>query len=396
MHTEIQHLKQEARRVLTENILPFWTDKMTDAQNGGFIGRISGNGEVFAGAPKGAVLNARILWTFASAYRLLGNAGYLQTAKRAKEYLITKFFDKEFGGIFWLLDSKGNLVETKKQIYALGFGVYGLSEYYRATHDDEALDYAVQLYQSIEQHSFDTGKNGYFEAFTRDWQPIDDMRLSEKDANEQKTMNTHLHILEPYANLYRVWKDDTLKRQLKNLIEIFTDKILNADTHHLRLFFDADWNNKSNALSYGHDIEAAWLLHEAALVLGEKETLARVEEIVPLIVRASEEGLLSDGSMAYEKNIRSGHLDAERHWWVQAETVVGFLNHYQHFGDEKSLQTALDCWRYISNNLIDHQQGEWFWSILPDGSINRRDDKAGIWKCPYHNGRACMEILKRF
>lgn len=396
MHTEIQHLKQEARRVLTENILPFWTDKMTDAQNGGFIGRISGNGEVFAGAPKGAVLNARILWTFASAYRLLGNAGYLQTAKRAKEYLITKFFDKEFGGIFWLLDSKGNLVETKKQIYALGFGVYGLSEYYRATHDDEALDYAVKLYQSIEQHSFDTGKNGYFEAFTRDWQPIDDMRLSEKDANEQKTMNTHLHILEPYANLYRVWKDDTLKRQLKNLIEIFTDKILDADTHHLRLFFDADWNNKSNALSYGHDIEAAWLLHEAALVLGEKETLARVEEIVPLIVRASEEGLLSDGSMAYEKNIRSGHLDAERHWWVQAETVVGFLNHYQHFGNEKSLQTALDCWRYISNNLIDHQQGEWFWSILPDGSINRRDDKAGIWKCPYHNGRACMEILERF
>ncbi len=396
MHTEIQHLKQEARRVLTENILPFWTDKMTDAQNGGFIGRISGNGEVFAGAPKGAVLNARILWTFASAYRLLGNAGYLQTAKRAKEYLITKFFDKEFGGIFWLLDSKGNLVETKKQIYALGFGVYGLSEYYRATHDDEALDYAVKLYQSIEQHSFDTGKNGYFEAFTRDWQPIDDMRLSEKDANEQKTMNTHLHILEPYANLYRVWKDDALKRQLKNLIEIFTDKILDADTHHLRLFFDADWNNKSNALSYGHDIEAAWLLHEAALVLGEKETLARVEEIVPLIVRASEEGLLSDGSMAYEKNIRSGHLDAERHWWVQAETVVGFLNHYQHFGNEKSLQTALDCWRYISNNLIDHQQGEWFWSILPDGSINRRDDKAGIWKCPYHNGRACMEILERF
>ena len=382
--------------MLTENILPFWTDKMTDAENGGFIGRISGNGEVFADAPKGAVLNARILWTFASAYRLLGNAGYLQTAKRAKEYLITKFFDKKFGGIFWLLDSKGNPIEPKKQIYALGFGLYGLSEYYRATREDEALDYAVKLYQSIEQHSFDTEKNGYLEAFTRDWQLIDDTRLSEKDANEQKTMNTHLHILEPYANLYRVWKDDALKRQLKNLIEIFTDKILDADTHHLRLFFDADWNNRSNALSYGHDIEAAWLLHEAALVLGEKETLARVEEIVPLIVRASEEGLLSDGSMAYEKNIRSGHLDAERHWWVQAETVVGFLNHYRHFGNEKSLQTALDCWRYINNNLIDRQQGEWFWSILPDGSVNRRDDKAGIWKCPYHNGRACMEILERF
>ena len=396
MRTEIQHLKQEARHVLTENILPFWTDKMTDAENGGFIGRISGNGEVFADAPKGAVLNARILWTFASAYRLLGNAGYLQTAKRAKEYLITKFFDKKFGGIFWLLDSKGNPIEPKKQIYALGFGLYGLSEYYRATREDEALDYAVKLYQSIEQHSFDTEKNGYLEAFTRDWQLIDDTRLSEKDANEQKTMNTHLHILEPYANLYRVWKDDALKRQLKNLIEIFTDKILDADTHHLRLFFDADWNNRSDALSYGHDIEAAWLLHEAALVLGEKETLARVEEIVPLIVRASEEGLLSDGSMAYEKNIRSGHLDAERHWWVQAETVVGFLNHYRHFGNEKSLQTALDCWRYINNNLIDRQQGEWFWSILPDGSVNRRDDKAGIWKCPYHNGRACMEILERF
>ena len=396
MPDKLNILKEEAAAILRENILPFWMDKMTDGKNGGFYGRISGDNRLFAEAPKGAVLNARILWTFAAAYRLLGNEEYLQTARRAKTYLINHFYDTRYGGIYWLLDHKGNPVEKKKQIYAQGFAVYGLSEYSRATGDEKALEYARKLFCEIEKYSFDAEKNGYLEAFTRDWQLIEDMRLSEKDANEQKTMNTHLHILEPYTNLYRVWKDNILKQKLKNLIRLFLEKILDTRTHHLQLFFEADWNNKTEAISYGHDIEASWLLHEAALVLGDKELQRKVERVVPKILQASAGGLLPDGSMAYEKSLTSGHIDTERHWWVQAETVVGFLNHYQHFGDEKSLDKAFACWGYINEKLIDRQQGEWFWSIRHDGSVNRHDDKAGIWKCPYHNGRMCLEIIERF
>ena len=277
-----------------------------------------------------------------------------------------------------------------------GFGVYGLSEYYRATNDKEALDYAIKLYQTIEEHSFDRENNGYLEAFTKDWKLIEDMRLSEKDSNEQKTMNTHLHILEPYTNLYRVWKDNSLKKQLKNLINLFLDKIIDHQSHHLNLFFDNNWNSKSEVISYGHDIEAAWLLYEAALVLDDSETLEKIKSVVPHIVKAAEKGFQPDGSMVYEKNKDTGQIDRERHWWVQAETVIGFLNQYQYFNDEISLNKALDCWQFIQQNLIDWENGEWFWSIYEDGSINRKDDKAGIWKCPYHNSRMCLEIIERF
>ncbi len=393
---KINSLKSEAEEILTTNILPYWINKLIDTENGGFLGSISGTEEVIPDAPKGAVLNARILWTYSAAYRLLKKPEYLETASRAKEYLIQYFYDQKNGGIYWLLDYKGNPMETKKQIYAQGFAVYGLSEYYRVTADKEALAYAKRLFHDIEKHSFDNEKNGYLEALTKDWKPIADMRLSAKDKNSEKTMNTHLHILEPYTNLYRVWKDETLKNQLKNLIEIFLYKIVNADTYHLNLFFDTDWNNKTEIISFGHDIEATWLLYEAAGALDDKKILEKVKDLLPKILNASLEGFQPDGSMIYEKTIRSGHEDRERHWWVQAETVVGLINHYQHYNDEKSLEKAIRCWNYIKNNLIDYQNGEWFWSVYDNGSINRRDDKAGVWKCPYHNGRMCMEIIERF
>ena len=396
MQNRLQQFRSEIEKELIDNILPYWSSKMPDKENGGFYGQITGKDKTMHQAYKGAVLNARILWTFSAAYRICRNPDYLAIAARAKNYIIDHFIDKEFGGVYWLLDYQGNPVETKKQIYAQGFAIYGLSEYYRVTGDEKTLNHAIELYNLIEKYSFDSEKNGYLEAFTQDWLLIEDMRLSEKDANEQKTMNTHLHILEPYTNLYRVWKDDSLKKQLKNLIEVFIEKIIDSETGHLRLFFDTDWNDKSNTVSFGHDIEASWLLYEAASVLNDKETLKKVRNIVPLIVKASERGLQADGSMMYEKNIDTGHEDMERHWWVQAETVIGFLNHYQHFGNEKSLQIAINCWNYIQNNLIDRSNGEWFWSIYPDGSANREDDKAGIWKCPYHNGRMCLEIIERF
>ncbi len=396
MNQLINRLRNEMRSELENNILPFWMNKMEDNEEGGFYGQITGEDELKPEASKGAILNARILWTFSSAYRLLKKPEYLETATRAKRYLIDRFYDPQYGGIYWELDYKGNPLDTKKQIYAIGFAIYGLSEYARATGDEEALAYAQQLFDVIEQHSFDSEQNGYVEALTRDWQPIEDMRLSDKDENEKKTMNTHLHILEPYTNLYRVWKDEQLERQLRNLIEVFITRILDPQTGHLNLFFEEDWTNKYRIYSYGHDIEASWLIHEAALVLGDPEVLKRIEPIIIRIAQAADEGLNPDGSMIYENFLDKQKIDRELHWWVQAENVVGHINLYQHFGNTEALDTAVRCWEFIKTKLIDREQGEWHWSLLPDGTVNRRDDKAGFWKCPYHNGRMCMEVIERF
>ena len=392
---DVKNIKQEMAKELVSNILPFWMEKMTDEVHGGFYGRITGMDELKPEAEKGAVLNARILWTFSAAYRLLRKPEYLEVATRAKRVIIDHFYDSEFGGVYWSLDNENRPLDTKKQIYALGFAIYGLSEYARATDDKEALDYAIRLFGSIERHSFDALKNGYCEALTREWGEIADMRLSAKDANECKTMNTHLHILEPYTNLFRVWKDAQLEKQLRNLISIFVDKILNIKTGHLDLFFNEDWVSKYRIVSYGHDIEASWLIHEAALVLGDKEVLAKVEPLVEYIAAAADEGLLSDGSMIYETFLDKKQDEADRHWWVQAENVVGHVNLYQHFGDEVAMQKALRCWEFIKKNLIDYKNGEWHWNVRIDGTINTDDDKAGFWKCPYHNGRMCMEIIER-
>ena len=388
--------KKEMQDVLTGNILPFWIDKMVDHENGGFYGRIDGHGNLHADAEKGGILNARILWTFSAAYRVLGKSEYLEMATRAKDYIIAHFIDREYGGTYWSLDYKGNPKDTKKQFYAIGFMIYGLSEYVRATGDKEALDYAIQLFECIEEHSLDVIYNGYIEACTREWGEIADMRLSDLDANYPKSQTTHLHIIEPYANLYRVWKDERLEKALRNMINIFTDKILNPETNHLDLFFEKDWTRGAGHLeSYGHDIECSWLMHEAALVLGDAEVLKKVEEIVPLVAKASEKGLNPDGSMIHEANLDTGHVDDDLHWWVQAEAVVGFYNIYQHFGDESALDKSLQCWQYIKDNLIDYEGGEWYWSRRPDGTLNLDDDKAGFWKCPYHNGRMCLEIIER-
>ena len=394
--TEVSIFKQEVREVLENNILRFWIDRMQDNEHGGFYGRIDNNNVLYADADKGAILNARILWTFSAAYRVLGKSEYLKIATRAKRYFIDHFIDPEYGGVYWSLDYKGQPKDTKKQFYAIGFAIYGLSEYARATNDQEALEQAINLYRCVEEHALDKEYNGYIEAMTRNWQPIDDMRLSEYDANYPKSQNTHLHIIEPYANLYRVWPSKELEASLRNIIGIFTDRILNPETHHLDLFFEMDWTRGAGQLeSYGHDIECSWLMHEAALVLGDQKVLNKVEPIVQIVAKASEKGLTPDGSMIHEANLTAGTKDDDLHWWVQAEAVVGFYNIYQYFHDEAALEKALRCWQYIKENLIDYQHGEWYWSRHRDGSLNTVDDKAGFWKCPYHNGRMCLEIIER-
>ena len=396
INEEIAVIKSEMQDVLENNILRFWLDNMVDTEHRGFYGQMTGQGELIKNADKGGILSARILWSFSAAYRVLRKPEYLMAATRMKDYILEHFFDEEFGGTYWAVDYKGNPKDTKKQFYAIGFMIYGLSEYVRATADKEALQYAIRLFECIEQHSLDREYNGYIEACTREWGEIADMRLSELDANYPKSQNTHLHIIEPYANLYRVWKDERLEKALRNIIGIFTDKILNPETHHLDLFFENDWTRGAGHLeSYGHDIECSWLMHEAALVLGDEEVLRKVEPIVQLVAKASEKGLNPDGSMIHEANLDTGHVDDDLHWWVQAETVVGFANIYQYFGDEEAWKKAVGCWQYIKDNLIDYEGGEWFWSRHKDGSLNTVDDKAGFWKCPYHNSRMCLEIIER-
>lgn len=420
----IKMMRDEMQDVLQNNILHFWQTKMVDRENGGFYGRIDNQGVLHPEAEKGAILNARILWTFSAAYRVLGLEEYLEMATYAKDYFLEHFIDKEYGGVYWSVDYKGYPLNTRKQFYALGFALYGLSEYARATGDREALDYAIALYECIEGHAFDKQFNGYIEATTREWKPIADMRLSELDANYPKSQNTHLHIIEPYTNLYRCLKEmqattscdyvpvlgsvlpigvcvpmETIMRveaSLRNLIGIFTDYILNPETHHLDLFFEMDWTRGAGHLeSYGHDIECSWLMHEAALVLGDQKVLRKVEQVVREVAKASEKGLRPDGSMIHEANLDTGHTDDDLHWWVQAENVVGWFNIYQYFGDADALDKAVRCWEYIKTQLIDYENGEWFWSRHPDGTLNTVDDKAGFWKCPYHNSRMCLEIIER-
>lgn len=391
----MDNLKQTMKDVLEHNILSYWIDHVVDKENGGFYGRIDGDDQIHAQAEKGAVMNARILWAFSAAYRVLRNPAYLEAATRAKDYFLAHFVDKENGGVYWSVDYQGYPLDTKKQTYAIGFAIYGFSEYARATGDAEALEMAKRLYHDIETHAYDSENQGYIEALTCEWQPIADMRLSDKDENGSRTMNTHLHIIEPYTNLYRVWKDAALEKSIRNLLDIFTDKLLNPETHHLDLFFDDKWQGKRNVESYGHDIEASWLLHETALVLDDKAVLQKMEQVIRRIADAADEGLRPDGSMVYEHWKDTDEYDLQRQWWVQCENIIGHIDLYQYFGYEDSLEKAIQCWNFVQKNLIDAKNGEWHWAVLDDGTINRADDKAGFWKCPYHNSRMCLELIER-
>ncbi|PRZ01352.1 mannobiose 2-epimerase [Marinilabilia salmonicolor] len=390
-----EQLSAELRRELY-NILNFWSSHTVDEEFGGFAGEVDANGKMVHGAEKGLVLNARILWSFSVAYNFLHEEKFLQLAHRAYDYLINHFWDKEYGGLVWAVDYKGAVSNSRKQIYGQGFGIYGLSEYYKATGKQESLDYAIKLFDLIEQHSYDAVHGGYLEALSADWQPLEDMRLSAKDANSPKSMNTHLHILEPYSNLFRVWKNDKLQDRMKSLVRVFLDKILNNRTGHLQLFFDMDWSVQSNMISYGHDIEGAWLVNEAAELVGDPDLLKESQQKTLKMVEAvMNEGMADDHSLFYEYDFDEGKMHTDRHWWVQGEAMVGLLDAYGHSGNEQFHKTFLKTWQYIKDHVVDHENGGWFGLIGDDGKPLPNEVKAGFWKCPYHNTRALIESIER-
>lgn len=393
MQTDLKNLKLELKLEL-QSILSYWMENTVDTKNGGFIGQIDYNNSKNNEAEKGSVLNARLLWTFSAAYKISENKEHLDTAKRAFEYLSNHFYDTEFCGIFWSVYYDGSPKDTKNQIYALAFAIYGLSEYYSVSKEEKALEIAIALYQKIQKHSYDDSNGGYLEAFTRDWQPIEDLRLSEKDANEKKTMNTHLHIIEGYANLYSVWKDESLRKVIVELLETIEKHFINTETGHLRLFFDENWTEKKDVISYGHDIEAAWLLLQCAEISGDPTLIANYKKHVIQIADATKEGIDSDGGLWYEYDLKTKELIHEKHWWPQSELMIGYFTAWQLSEKQEYLDVVFKNWDFTKKHIIDSENGEWFWGVYADYSTMKKD-KAGFWKCPYHNGRACIELIHR-
>jgi cellobiose epimerase len=391
---ELDIYKEELKTEL-ENILRYWINNTMDNTYGGFYGKIDNDNVVIPDAPKGCVLNARILWSFSAAYNLSNKKEYLEVANRAYAYITDHGIDKEYGGVYWTVDHLGNKLDAKKQVYASAFAIYAFSEYYRATGLDDALNQAINLFRLLVEKSFDKDKTGYLEAFAQNWQPISDLRLSAKDINEKKTMNTHLHVVEAYTNLYSIWPDETLKMHIVLLLHNFLDHFINTATGHLNLFFDEDWNSRSTLVSYGHDIEAAWLLLQSAYAVNEANLVERFKAEAVKISEAAIEGLDTDGGLWYEYEPADQKLVKEKHWWVQAEAMLGFFNAWQISGNEKYLDLSIRNWGFVKDKILDKKNGEWFWGINDYGKVMLSDDKAGLWKCPYHNSRACIEIMKR-
>ncbi|RYG20613.1 MAG: N-acyl-D-glucosamine 2-epimerase [Chitinophagaceae bacterium] len=386
-------LYKAAIEIELQRLLKWWKSNTIDELQGGFYGEVGNDNLPFAEQPKGLVLNSRILWTFSAAFLHGQQQDDLEIAKRAFDYLSAHFYDAENGGFYWSLKANGEVRDGKKQIYGQAFAIYGLTEYYKATSDEKALDLAKETFALLEKHSFDSAHLGYVEAFDQGWQTLADLRLSDKDLNAEKSMNTHLHIIEAYANLYQVWKDERVANALKNLLFIFRKHII-TESYHLSLFFSLDWTPQSAVVSFGHDIEAAWLLQECAESLGDQEEMDAFKSIALQITAAVLKGIDQDGGMYYEYDPATDHLVREKHWWPQAEAMVGFFNAYQLTGNRDYLMNSMNSWSFVQTALKDNKNGEWFWGIYPDGTL-MEENKAGFWKCPYHNGRACLEILSR-
>jgi mannobiose 2-epimerase len=391
----LKEFRNELETELKDNILLWWMKYSPDQEHGGFHGHIDHQNQAVKGAGKGAVLNARILWTFSAAYRLYPDQDYLSMAERAYKFILDNFLDKDFGGVYWELDEQGGILSSRKQIYAIAFTIYALSEYHMACGDPQAKDLAIACFEDIEFYAFDPINKGYTEALSRDWEELDDLRLSEKDQNECFTMNTHLHILEAYGNLYRIWEDPALAKAIKNLIQLFLEKFIDPKNERLRLFFDENWNSKSTLVSFGHDIECSWLLHEAAEILGKEELVNASADLAVKMARKTFEGLDEDGGLYYEYMPDTSKLDTDKHWWPQAEAMVGYFNAYWISGDPEFLQRSRESWTFIHNYICDWIDQEWFWSVDKEGIPQTEKEKGGFWKCPYHNGRACLEIIHR-
>ena len=319
----------------------------------------------------------------------------MEIAKRAYCYLKAHFLDKEDGGVYWLTDHEGNPYDTKKQVYAQAFALYGLAEFYDITGDKEVVSLAYQLFDILENKCRDKLYGGYFDAFSKAWGELPDTSLSDTDMNCAKTMNTNLHVMEAYTNFYRVTMDKRVKKALCDIIEICISKIFDSSQECLMLYFDRDWTVLSNINSFGHDIEASWLLCEAAELIGDGALIKKVRFVaLKMAERVLRKGMNPLGGM-FEEAENGKIISESTQWWVFAEAVIGFFNAYQISQRPEFLAASKEQWKYIKKKIIDRQNGEWYWEISNDGEKILGDEKVSSWKCPYHNSRMCLEIMQR-
>ena len=385
-------LYHEITSDLKNNILPFWEKYSVDPR-GGFYGSLKRDGTPIADAPKGCVLNARILWTFSAAYRLYGNPSFRNLADRAQRYFIDYFIDPQYGGVYWQLTADGTPLNMDKQTYGCSYAIYGLSEHYRATGNTESLQKAIEIYRIMENKIKDPVNDGYIESFTRDWKTPEKFGY-DGDGIATKTMNTHIHVLEAYTALYKVWNDNGLRNRLLKLTELLTTKLYDKQTHHLILYCNSEWGKLNDIDSYGHDIETAWLLTEAAETLNDPETMNACRKVtLELTDAALKEGINDMGALMYERHGDKIRRDAS--WWCQAETVVGCINAWQLTGKQSYLDSAERTWNFIKSYMIDQECGEWFRTVSAEGSPKYDEPKASMWNCPYHNSRMGFEVAKR-
>lgn len=380
----------EIKEHLVNDLIPFWQG-LKDEENGGFYGYLSYDLKLDKKAVKGCILNSRILWFFSNAYMVLGDPSLLESATHAYQFLKEHCVDDEFGGVFWSLTYDGKPEDTTKHTYNQAFSIYALASYYDASKNSEALEIAWKLYDLVESKCKD--EYGYLEAFTRSFEPEENDKLSENGVIAEKTMNTLLHVFEAYTELYRVTKEEKVAKQIRFMMDIIKDKVFNKEIGRQEVFFDRTWNTLIDLYSYGHDIETAWLVDRGLEVLDDEAYTNMLSPITKIITENIYNRAYIDHSLVNESE--NGVVDTTRVWWVQAEVVVGFLNGYQKQGDKKFLDASVDIWNYIKKYFIDKRNGsEWFWSVKED---HTPDEKPIVepWKCPYHNGRMCFEVLRR-
>ncbi|NJB72814.1 mannobiose 2-epimerase [Saonia flava] len=389
MTNDYQELKSELGSELI-NILKYWSENTLDYEHGGFLGKRNHYNEVVHKASKGIILNARILWSYSAASNHLKSNAYKLECDRAYHYLESYFRDKIYGGVYWELSFSGKPISVRKQVYAHSFAIYALVEYYLFSKNKDAKTWAIELFELLEKHAKDKVKLGYLEAFSENWDVIADMRLSEKDMNAAKTMNTHLHVLEAYTSLLKIYKNNELKKSLRDLVEIFLKKFLTPNNHY-HLFFDEDWNLMSNSISYGHDIETAWLVIEAAKAIEDVELLKNAQNIAIKVANTFlEEAIDNDGSVINEKNLTTNEIDYDRHWWPQVEALIGLKYAYKIEPQKEYIKSSLAIWDYTKKNLIDKKNGEWHFRVNRNGNAYTEEDKVSMWKAPYHAVRACI------
>ena len=383
---------QEIKKELVEHIIPFWRN-LRDDQWGGYYGFVGHDLTLDKKADKGCILNSRITWFFSNAYTLLKDPALLKEAKHGYEFMRDFCIDRVNGGIFWSMTYDGSPSDTTKHTYNQAFCIYALASYYEASQDAGALKLAYQLFDIIEERC--TDELGYMEAFNEHFESMDNDKLSENGVMADKTMNTLLHVFEAYTELYRVDHQEKVKERLLWILDVFSEKIYDPKLHRQEVFFDREYNTLIDLYSYGHDIETAWLIDRGVEVLGDPEYEKKMTPITKDLTQNVYKVAFNGHSLANE--CECGKVDTTRIWWVQAEAVVGFLNGYQKdFSRKEYLEAAKKEWQFIRDYQIDKRPGsEWYYAVSENGMPDKKRPIVEAWKCPYHNGRMCMEVMKR-